>query len=151
MKGSRMRTFLRSVCFILVLAMCAFSYPASTQPPPATTVNPLEGAFEKGWILEETNNDGIADFLRGHIIVPAHPAADENAAAANLAARLGYETTGLTLPVVETSTEAAAAIGPKIFVGSGSLPASVAAELASLTSLLGPGEGGVFLTSDEER
>ena len=144
-----MRALLRLACLILVLVVCAPSFPSAT-PPPAAPVNPLEHAFEKGWMLVDTNGDDVADFLRGHVIVPAQSTAAENAAAANLAARLGYETTGLTMPVVETANEArAGATGPKIFVGATSMSSSVSADLAPLVSLLGPGEGGVFLTGED--
>jgi hypothetical protein len=134
----------RSVVFLFVLSLCAAARPS----PPAKTVpqaSPLENAFQKGWMLVDTNGDGIANFLSGHVVVPASPTAAENAAAANLAARLGYGTSGLTLPVVESAPPAAPA-GPKIFVGAKAL-SSPAAGLSPLTSLLGPGEGGVFLTS----
>ena len=149
-----MRALLRSACVILVLAfvlvVSAPSFPSNTPLQPET-VNPLEHAFEKGWMLVDTNGDDVANFLRGHVIVPAQPTAAENTAAANLAARLGYETTGLTMPVVEMANEVAATeTGAKIFVGRGSMPspASATAELTPLDSLLGPGEGGVFLAGE---
>ena len=146
-----MRTLLRSACIIFVLVAGAPSFPSDTPQQPGELVNPLEHAFEKGWMLVDTNGDDIADFLRGHVIVPAQPTAAENAAAANLAARLGYETTGLTMPVVETANHTAAEeIGAKIFVGAGSLSpsSSGSTELGPLVSLLGPGEGGVFLNGE---
>jgi hypothetical protein len=143
-----MRVPSRWACFALVMATCAFSFPGSTQPPTATSVNPLGSAFEKGWMLQDTNGDNVADFLNGHIIVPSVPKAAENVAAANLAARLAYGTTGLTMPVVETAAEAATATGPKIFVGSSSMSSSDSSGLALLISLLGNGEGGVFLTGE---
>ena len=48
----------------------------------------------------DTNGDGIADFVAGKIVVPVQPTAVENAAAADIAARVGFATTGLTPPVV---------------------------------------------------
>jgi hypothetical protein len=146
-----MRSLSGSVFFALVLTVCAFSLPASTQSTSTEpAVNPLEHAFEKGWMLEDTNGDNLIDFLHGHVIVPAEPSAAENAAAANLAARFGFETTGLTMPVVETAAEATGpGGGSKIFVGSGAVPAAVSSDLASFVSLLGPGEGGVFLSGED--
>src|ERR1039457_3480651 len=64
-------------------------------------------------MLIDTNGDGIADFLNGKVVVPASPTAAENAAAANLAARLGYGTTGLTPPVVVAGDPGR---GPRIVV-----------------------------------
>lgn len=148
-----MRSFSTSAPFVVFLAVCALSWPTSTQSTstvPAVSANPLEHAFEKGWVLEDTNGDNIADFVHGHVVVPAEPSAAENVAAANLAARLGYETTGLTMPVVQTATQSAGqASGPKIFVGSRALPAAAFADLTPLVSLLGLGEGGVFLSGDD--
>lgn len=148
-----MRSFSASAPFLVLLAICALSWPAATQSTStasAVSANPLEHAFEKGWVLEDTNGDNIADFVHGRVVVPAEPSAAENAAAANLAARLGYETTGLTMPVVQIATEAAGhASGPEIFVSSGAMSAVASPDLAPLVSLLGPGEGGVFLNGDD--
>src|ERR1035441_10108732 len=77
---------------VFLFARC-FAY----QAPPA---NHLPDPFSTGWMLVDTNGDGIADFLNGQVVVPESPTAAENAAAANLAARLGYGTTGLTPPLV---------------------------------------------------
>ncbi len=93
-----------------------------------------------GWMLVDTNGDGIADFVNGKVVVPARPSAAENAAAANLAARLGFGTTGLTLPMVinagaNASTNAVDA--PRIWVGKDAVPAQFTAELATLAPKLG--------------
>ncbi|HEV2387813.1 MAG TPA: M14 family metallopeptidase [Candidatus Acidoferrales bacterium] len=133
----------------ILLALCAAG-PATPRPPAAATPTPLENAFSTGWMIVNTNGDGVPDFLRGHIIVPADSSAGENTAAANLAARVSYGTTGLTLPVVVSGGDAAAsAAGPKIYVGSGALPANAAGDLAPLVSLLGAGEGGVFSSGQD--
>ena len=143
-----MRVLLSWSSSLLIALMFAFTASPFAQPAnTSSSSTPLESAFQKGWILQDTNGDDIADFLAGHVLVPAEPTAAENAAAANLAARLGYETTGLTMPVVETATQAVQTeSGAEIFVGSESLPASASSDLAPLVALLGTGEGGVFLT-----
>jgi hypothetical protein len=141
-----MRILSGCVFFLLVLSLSAGGRPA-TQVKTLTPPSALENAFQKGWMLVDTNGDGIANFLNGHVVVPVRPTAAENAAAANLAARLGFGTSGLTLPVVESASQAAQT-GPTIFVGAEALDSSATATLAPLTSLLGPGEGGVFLTND---
>src|SRR5260370_596502 len=113
---------------LAVVVACAFAF----QAPPAS-ISPIADAFQIGWMLADTNGDGIADFINGKVVVPAKPSAAENAAAANLAARLGYGSTGLTPPLVVASP--AAGDGPRIFVGTDKAPA-VKLEKA---------EGGVFL------
>jgi Zinc carboxypeptidase len=60
----------------------------------------LENAFQQGAILQDTNGDHISDAVCGHVVVTSTPSTADNAAAANLAARLGYETSDLTLPIV---------------------------------------------------
>ena len=117
---------------VLVFARC-FAY----QVPPAPAANHLADPFATGWMLVDSNGDGIADFLNGKVVVPASPTAAENAAAANIAARLGYGTTGLTPPVVVAGD---AGRGPRILIGKASAG-------------LPPGgfekeEGGVFQSDD---
>src|SRR5215470_7285129 len=115
---------------IVALAACALAL-QDTPAPPSRVADP----FATGWMLVDTNGDGIADFIQGKIVVPARPTAAENAAAANLAARLGYGTTGLTMPVVITADHDDGN-GPRIFVGRAA-PAGTGAQLATE-------EGGVF-------
>ncbi len=55
--------------------------------------------------VRDTNGDGLADAVAARVIVPAAPTADDVEAAANIAARLGYETTALTLPLVVRDDE----------------------------------------------
>src|SRR5580704_155691 len=101
---------------LLALAVAgafAFQTPQSGNPAP---VDRVADPFATGWLLVDTNGDGIADFINGKIVVPADPTAAENAAAANLAARLGFGSTGLTPPVVIPADRDSGG-GPRIFVG----------------------------------
>ncbi len=145
-----MRWRIFSVILFGVLSLFAASRPSPPATRGAVRVVPwaIENAFQPGQMLVDTNGNGIPDFLAGHVVVPDQPTAPENAAAANLAARLAYGVTGLTLPVVVTKPEDGTEKGPKFFVGAGSMPSSASAALAPLTALLGTGEGGVFLAGD---
>jgi Zinc carboxypeptidase len=58
----------------------------------------LPGAVPEG-ILEDRNGDGLPDYLNARIYVPAGATVDEIAAAANVAARLAFETLSLDLPI----------------------------------------------------
>jgi hypothetical protein len=84
------------VPFLVIFFARCFAYQALPGPAPDRLADP----FATGWMLVDTNGDGIADFITGKIVVPPSPTAAENAAAANIAARLGYGTTGLTPPLV---------------------------------------------------
>src|ERR1700689_2453898 len=101
---------------LLALAVAgafAFQTPQSGNP---ARVDRVADPFVIGWMLVDTNGDGIADFIDGKIVVPADPTAAENTAAANLAARLGFGSTGLTPPVVVAADRDSGG-GPRVFVG----------------------------------
>ena len=57
--------------------------------------------------------------MAARVIVPATPTIEDVQAATNLAARLGFETTALTLPVVVRTNEVTqpASVGVPILVG----------------------------------
>jgi hypothetical protein len=80
--------------------------------------------------------------VNGKIVVPAHPSAAENAAAADLAARLGFGDTGLTLPIV-VNAAVNASDGPRIWVGKDAIPAQFSIELARLILKLEAEEAGL--------
>src|SRR5580698_4452345 len=124
----------RGLALLAVLAVAgafAFQTPAR--------VDRVADPFAIGWMLVDTNGDGIADFINGKIVVPADATASENAAAANLAARLGFASTGLTPPVVVPADHDSGG-GPRIFVGrAASAPKGV--ELAA-------DEGGAFAAGE---
>lgn len=124
---------IRPFLTLAVVSAFAFQTPQSANPA-ARVADP----FAIGWMLEDTNGDGIADFIAGRIVVPAQPSAAENAAAANLAARLGYATTGLTPPVVVAANEDSGA-GPRIYIGKGAIPSDQLPRVELETD-----EGGVF-------
>jgi len=49
--------------------------------------------FDPGYILEDRNRDSITDYIQCTLVLPQNPSESEIASAANIAARLGYETT----------------------------------------------------------
>src|SRR5258708_40139377 len=112
MFNTRMR-FLVGVAGLFALStLVAYQ---SDAPKPGHLADP----FSAGWMLADTNGDDIVDFIAGKVVVPAQPTAAENSAAADLAARLGYATTGFTPPVVISAAEDRVD-GPHIYVGRGS-------------------------------
>src|ERR1035438_7507482 len=116
------------VPFLVFLLTRCFAY----QAPPAPSANRLTDPFATGWMLVDTNGDGIDDFVNGKVVVPASPTAAENAAAANIAARIGYGTTGLMPPLVVSADSGR---GPRIVIGKA--PVDLEKE-----------EGGVFPAGD---
>src|SRR5207248_9296081 len=89
----------------LLVPVLAFLFSTLTAYQPAPAASHLTDPFATGWILADTNGDGIADFVPGKIVVPDQPTAAQNAAAADIAARLGFGTTGFTPPVVIAASE----------------------------------------------
>jgi Zinc carboxypeptidase len=110
---------------------------------PAASLNWLTDPFSAGWILADTNADGVIDFVAGKVVVPSRPSAAENAAAADIAARLGFGSTGLTPPVVISADEDRAA-GPRIYVGRGAVPSRLSATADEVANKLQADESGVF-------
>ena len=71
--------------------------------------------------VRDTNGDGLADTVAARVILPADPTVEDIQAAANIAGRLGFETTALSLPIVVRAPDVAqpASIAVPILVGRG--------------------------------
>jgi hypothetical protein len=114
----------------------------------SSTDNHLSDAFAAGWMIADTNGDGVADTILGKIIVPVNPNSSENAAAANWATRLAFGSSGLSLPIVVTSSEAAGD-GPRVWIGKSAIPANAWQKLAPMTLELEKGEGAVLVVGKD--
>ena len=86
--------------------------PAAAQPESLATL------YELGGAVADTNGDGVADRLRARVVLGDSPSAAEVAAAADIAARLGFETVALDLPMPAES-EVAIAVGDGALSGLG--------------------------------
>ena len=125
----------------LVAAIAVLSVaPVTGQAPPRDVRNVLAA----GYILQDRNQDDVIDFVRARIVLPARPSAAEVAAAANVASRLGYETSALDLGLAAATAQPPAAYDvPAIVIGN---PAWLGAEATARRTELGPGQGAlVFL------
>ncbi|MEO8071177.1 MAG: hypothetical protein ABI652_07225, partial [Acidobacteriota bacterium] len=93
-------------------------------------------------LVRDTNGDGIADAVRARVVLPAAPTVEDAQGAANIAARLGFETTAFTLPLVVRDSDTAPAAEIPILLGRKNagvirLAAAGTIDLASLK----PGQG----------
>lgn len=95
----------------------AVQVPRRPLGPPASPGG-LAALFKPGRVFQDRNGDSVVDFVDCSIILSDRPQPAERAAAANIAARLGFETTALNLPI---PASAGASRALAIFVGSGSL------------------------------
>ncbi len=119
----------RFLAFLAVLALLPLAGDARRADAPAS-VPALSDLFKPGGGLQDRNGDGVIDFVDARIVLPERPSSAEVAAAADVAARLGYETTAMNLPVARSfagaSADATAAgqAALTIFVGAKSLAGS---------------------------
>jgi Zinc carboxypeptidase len=107
--------------------------------PVETVAASLSDVFKPGVALQDRNGDGAIDFVNARIILPQRPDASEVAAASNIAARLGFETSAMNIPVDVVSNRGDAS--PAVFIGAKSL---VSLELTPVSLGLGalkPGDG----------
>src|SRR3954469_14555018 len=134
----------------LLVASTAIGF---TAPGEVVAPASLSAFFKPGVAFQDRNGDGVVDFVDARIVLPERPSATDVAAAANVAARLGYETTAMNLPVAraegarpegaraEGARAFQASAGATIFIGSKSLAqAGVTAESIGAGTLK-PGDG----------
>jgi len=137
-----MRTIRACACALGVFCMFGVVWPDAATPP-AGEVYGLASLWDLSTgLVRDSNGDGIADAVAARVSLPPSATAREYQAAANLSARLGFETTAFTLPFVARA--AGPGTGGTIPVLLGRRHPAVAAlerqakiELASLT----PGQG----------
>lgn len=83
---------------VLLAAGGGASLAVAADSPTASNLRSLAAVYDHA--LQDTNGDGLADAITARIILPAQPTMHDVEAATNIAARLGYETTAATLPIV---------------------------------------------------
>src|SRR5262249_49940014 len=105
---------------VLLLVIFAFE-PANraSQQQPSDALD-LESLFNPvTGVVRDTNGAGLPDAIAARVIVPARPAPEDVLGAATIAARLGHETSAMTLPIVVRDSEVGqpASVGVPILVG----------------------------------
>jgi len=102
----------------------------------------LRDPFRTGWMLEDRSGDGVIDALNVRIVVPDDATHSESVAAANLAARLGYETSATALGLIAPEGTLGAVSTPVILIGDRvGLLATAGVDLDDLRIQMAPGEG----------
>lgn len=93
----------------------------------------LERFFKPGVVFQDRNGDGFVDFVDAAIVLPDHPTSGQLIAASDVAARLGFETSAMNLPIARASatgasvTIAAAVPGAGLAAGEGVVTAGAPA------------------------
>lgn len=107
-----------SVALLFVTSDSVTTQRGPTRAAPAA--RDLGSVFEPGLFLRDTNDDGVVDAIDARIVLPSSPTSEEIAAASNVAARLGFESTGFTpgLAALDTDVTPGANTPPLILLGS---------------------------------
>ena len=95
----RLRTCV-SVLLALLLLGAGARWPQAAAPAAPDTPGLATALNLSTGLVRDTNGDGIADAVAARIVVPASPTLEDSQAATNIAARLGFETSAFTLPLV---------------------------------------------------
>jgi hypothetical protein len=156
--------------YLLFAAFVAAAFSVNVHVPVRADVRhspSLTTLVGRNGLTRDTNGDGIPDSVAARIVIPASAPLPDIEAATNLAARLGYDTTALSLPLVVRDGEVVepAAIAAPILIGrdnrftkklidahavdvSGLKPGQ--GLIAAVPSPLGGGDGLVVIGGDDE-
>jgi len=135
----RTRTATLAAATALLLAM-----PASGAAQQSTS--DLTTIFNLGSLIGDTNGDSVPDFVNASLLLGAAPTTAEIAAATEIAARLGFETMALDLPIARGT----AGLLPIVIGRSGLQASGVSAPGVDPTSL-DSGEGSVSVREIDGR
>ena len=140
--GVNKRLLLLALALTAVCPLPGAGQRADPAPAPAT----LSDFFRTGVVLQDRNGDGAIDFVDARIVLPEQPSSAELAAASDIAARLGFETSAMNLPLA-VARGYQPADTPTIFVGAKSLAGSGATLDAIGGAALKAGDGAVVAFS----
>ncbi|MEO5897070.1 MAG: M14 family metallopeptidase [Vicinamibacterales bacterium] len=118
---------------IVTLGLALTAAPVGTHQQASGPQADLTRILDRGGMLQDRNEDGVVDFVDAHLVLGSAPTAGEIAAAASVAARLGFETAALTLPL--------RAEGRPIVIGASAMRGRALSPLAPSIDSLKPGEG----------
>ncbi len=108
----------------------------------------IRDVFVTGYMLEDRNSDEVIDFVNVRIVLPATPGEAHVTAAANLAARLGYETSAMNLGLAQTDGGNSSRFDvPVILIGEG----ADGGPPDDPTARLAPGQGAISFLPEGER
>ena len=134
---------------VILISLVGHGGEAST--PAEVKLLSLTDVFAHGFGVLDGNGDGLADALGATILLPEGASPWHAAAAAELAARLGYETSALSFPVV---TDDPAALGSKRLVIECGLVGDFRSEIEAccpiLLDVLGANRGAVVALPSED-
>jgi hypothetical protein len=132
--AARLPRFL--LALVLLIPMVGVAAQRVAAPPPFS----LADLFKPGAVFQDRNGDGVIDFVDATLVLAPKPTDAEIAAAADIAARLGLETSAINLPLAPRSDKELDG-GVRIFVGTKALAESGTTPAALDGSNLKTGDG----------
>ncbi len=132
--------------YLAVAILCGVSSLAAQESRRGSSLDGLEDLFTIGPIFQDRNGDGVVDFVDARVVLGEPAAVSDIAAAADVSARLGFETMAINLPLPSGSTSGSTGI----LIGSAAME-RVGLSPADMLAGLGTGEGIVRLVTSEEQ
>lgn len=117
---------------VLILGAVAQGW---TTAQPAPVAADLVSIFQPGLIFQDRNGDGVVDFVNARLVIGDQASSADISAAANVSARLGFETAAMNLPLDRDPARPAFVIGSDGLSRAGLSPAETG------VAMLKPGEG----------
>src|SRR5881396_4197782 len=111
---------MKRLSLVLLVSVSSGTFGRTAPGDPAVSLSEF---FKPGVVFQDRNGDGAVDFVNARIVLPENPTAGELSAAADVAARLGFETSAMDLPL-DARPARSGNPQPSIFVGARSLAAS---------------------------
>src|SRR5262249_41227761 len=100
---------------ISVLVFLIVATAVGRTAPADTAAASLSEFFAPGIVFQDRNGDGAIDFVDARLVLAEQPSSAELAAAADVAARLGFETSAMDIPVVRLKPHATNGAGATTF------------------------------------
>jgi hypothetical protein len=128
-----------------ITAALAATTPQAQAPQPVAATG-LPSVYRTGAFLEDRNGDEVTDFVAATILLGESPSVDEIAAASDVAARFGFETMAMDLPMRRDGSS-----GPIVAIGPAGL-ARAGVDLAAVHSpALTAGQGLIAMSTANGR
>lgn len=99
MKRPSARVFQRGTALGLTAALLSMTVPGLRGQAPTPSVAGFDALFKVGGGLIDTNDDQVSDGVSASLVLGDSPSDEEIAGAADIAARLGFETMAMDLPL----------------------------------------------------
>src|SRR5437773_3656102 len=130
------RTCGSCIAVMLLALLMAPGASLRSEQAPAPSAD-LAAIFSPGDVLQDRNGDGFVDFINARIVLGDRPGAADVSAAADVAARFGFETLAMDLPVLSPADDVRGAT-PFIIGADAARRMGVALPAAAMP---GPGDG----------